>query len=250
MNDKLLPKVNFWAYDIFGYSLPGMVLFLGLAASNSWLFDKINDLWTNANYVDYVILAGVAYTFGHVVSGFSSYLLERLILRHLIGYPTSQMFKSTDNTSRIVKLFFPGYFRPYSAAFQDLVRTRMRKLYSANRGDYHDFFWLAWSHVCANHPVAYYRATHFLELYGFSRNMSMTFLLLVPSTWFPTWSNLVNGYLWSFGCLGIATILFLNYTKLLRRLNDEVYRAFVVSSTSAGTTSQDDRADPLGGLVA
>ena len=39
----------------------------------------------------------------------------------------------------------------------------------------------------------------------------------------------MNGYLWSMGALFAAWILFVNYTKLLRRLNDEVYRAFVVS---------------------
>jgi hypothetical protein len=222
-------KVSFWAYDIFGYLLPGLVLIVGFAKSNQWVYDNVHLHWTSGSYADYAIILGIAYTIGHLVSGLSSFALERLLLRHILKYPTQQMFKENDNTSKYVKLFFPGYFRPYSKDFQKSVKDKIKKEFDIEPSEEHDLFWLSWSFVCANHPVAYKRATHFLELYGFSRNMSMSFLMLVPSTWFASWTNTMNGYLWSLSALFAAWILFVNYTKLLRRLNDEVYRAFVVS---------------------
>jgi hypothetical protein len=141
------------------------------------------------------------------------------------------MFKDIDDTPLYVKVLFPGYFRPYTHSFKQLLRARMKGEFGAELEDNHDTFWLAWSFVCANSPVAYRRSTHFLELYGFSRNMSMSFLLLVPSTWFALWTNAMNGYVWSIGASVAAWLLFVNYTKLLRRLNDEVYRAFVVTAS-------------------
>jgi hypothetical protein len=222
-------KVSFWAYDIFGYLLPGLVLIAGFAKSNQWVYENIHKHWSSGSYADYAIILGIAYTIGHIVSGLSSFILERLLLRHILKYPTQQMFKESDNTSKYIKLFFPGYFRPYSKGFQKSVKDKIKKEFDIEPSEEHDIFWLSWSFVCANHPVAYKRATHFLELYGFSRNMSMSFLMLVPSTWFASWTNTINGYFWSLGALFAAWILFVNYTKLLRRLNDEVYRAFVVS---------------------
>lgn len=227
--DKEAAKVSFWAYDIFGYLLPGLLLLAGLTVSNKWMASYLGNHWNSQNYADYAIILGIAYIFGHVISGLSSFLLERLFLRHVLGYPTQQMFKEKDDTPKYVKIFFPGYFRPYSQPFRDAVRKKVRKKFTLGVTDDHDLFWLSWSYICAHHPVAYRRATHFLELYGFSRNMAMSFLLLVPSTWLPTWTDTMNGYLWSAGAFSCAWILFVNYTKLLRRLNDETYRAFVVA---------------------
>jgi hypothetical protein len=226
-------KVSFWAYDIFGYLLPGLVLIAGYAKSNIWVYDNIHIHWTSGSYADYAIILGVAYTVGHIVSGLSSLILERLLLRRFPKYPTYQMFKPDDDTPKKVKIFFPGYFRPYSKEFQKSVRDKIKTEFNIDDPEEHDLFWLCWSYICLNHPVAYKRATHFLELYGFSRNMSMSFLLLVPATWFASWTDTMNGYVWSFGTLFSAWILFVNYTKLLRRLNDEVYRAFVVASKSS-----------------
>ncbi len=221
-------KVSFWAYDIFGYLLPGLVLIAGFTKANTWVYKALNSHWNSGNYADYVIILGIAYTLGHIISGLSSFILERLLLRHILKYPTTQMFKENDDTSRLIKFFFPGYFRPYSKEFQEAVKKKIRTIFNINSEQDHDTFWLSWSYICLHNPIAYRRSTHFLELYGFSRNMSMCFLILVTATWFPQWTDAMNGYVWSFGSFLAAWILFVNYTKLLRRLNDEVYRAFAV----------------------
>lgn len=231
MNEKN-PNINFWAYDIFGYLLPGLLLLAGYAKANTCIYEIIHPHWISGKYADYAILLGIAYTLGHLISGLSSFFLERLILRHILKYPTRQMFKENDDTSIFIKFLFPGYFRPYTKVFQNTVKEKIKTEFNIDIMEDHDIFWLCWSFVCINHSVAYRRATHFLELYGFSRNMSMSFLLLVPLSWFSQWNNFINGFLWSISALFIAWILYVNYTKLLRRLNDEVFRAFVVSCRS------------------
>lgn len=99
-------KVSFWAYDVFGYLLPGLVLIAGYAKSNKWVYDNIHIHWSSGSYADYAIILGVAYTLGHIVSGLSSLILERLLLRRFPKYPTYQMFKPEDDTTKKVKFFF------------------------------------------------------------------------------------------------------------------------------------------------
>lgn len=225
-------KVSFWAYDIFGYLLPGIILLLGLFASNAWFHEHLYPYLKSGYYTDFAILLVIAYTLGHVISGFSSLTLERLFLRHVLHYPTYQMFKDADDTSKFFKFLFPGYFRPYSSAFRIKMKQKFQRKFRVTPENEHDLFWLCWSSICANHHVAYRRATHFLELYGYSRNMSMVFLLLVPMSWLADWRDITNGYLWSFSALATSWLLFVSYAKLMRRLNDEVYRAFAVSSST------------------
>lgn len=228
MKDDSSTKVSFWAYDVFGYLLPGAVLISVLAKANGSVYLLTAPHWESGKYIDYAVLVGIAYTVGHIISAFSSYILERVILRWLFGYPTILMFKDESVVRPwYERLVSPGYFRPYSNQFQTKYSELFKKRFGLDRFDQHDNFWLAWSYVAANHPVAYRRATHFLELYGFTRNMSLTFLLIGMTTWFPGWTEFMNGYIFSAICFVSACALFSNYTKLLRRLNDEVFRAFV-----------------------
>ena len=99
--------------------------------------------------------------------------------------------------------------------------------------DEHDRFWLAWEYISLHHSTGYRRATHFLELYGFSRNTSVSFLLLCLLPLIRDWHINYNTQSWVGFSLSAAFFLFLNYVKLLRRMNDEVYRAFVVATETA-----------------
>lgn len=228
MKDNFTSQVSFWAYDFFGYLLPGAFLLASFTKANLYVHEMVSPHWGTASYADYAILICIAYTLGHVVSSLSSYLLEKLILRKFLGYPTIQMFKEENKKAPVFeRIFSPGYFRSYSNQFQSIFKKLFDERFGLKQFDEHDYFWLTWSYVVAREPVAYRRATHFLELYGFTRNMSMTFILIGTATWWYGWSNFVNGYLFSSICFVFAIALFSNYTKLLRRLNDEIFRAFV-----------------------
>lgn len=231
MKEETNPKTYFWAYDIFGYLLPGLLVLVGFAKGNQWIHDNLSTHWNSLNVLNVIVLIGAAYVVGHIVAALSSYALERLVLRWTLGYPTARMFSGTLRWRwYLLKVLFPGYFRAYSEAFQRKFDQCFEDRFGMIPGDHHDRFWLAWSYISLHHAPAFRRATHFLELYGFSRNMSMGFLLVAFNPWLPSWRSPIPATCWVLISLLSAWFMFVNYTKLLRRLNDEVYRGFVVCS--------------------
>lgn len=76
-------KHYFWGYDIFGYLLPGALFALIAAKSNSWIYDQLAGHWKNPdldfgiNFVDVIVLLFFVYILGHIISGLSSFFLER-----------------------------------------------------------------------------------------------------------------------------------------------------------------------------
>lgn len=191
------------------------------------------------------------YVTGHVIAALASLIMERWILRKCWGYPTHFMFKAhsgegctqEDDSSgehprkrdRVIEILAPGYTRSYSdgfiALFDQMLGRLVRSESSKPLDGLHDRFWLSWEYISLRHPAAYRRATHFLELYGFSRNSSMALLLssLIPVL--PGWGAPVQWWAWCLVCLGSGIALWANYVKLLRRMNDEVFRGFAVAAS-------------------
>lgn len=227
----------FWGYDIFGYLLPGAIFALAAAKTNTWVFDQVAGHWHSEGttfgiyFIDLLVLVFFVYILGHIISGISSLILERWILRNTLKYPTGRMFQDGEfpKVSMVKNLFFPGYFRAYSPAFQESFYEKFENKFKSLNRDTHDLFWVSFSYISHHHPVAYKRATHFLELYGFSRNISMSFILIALLPLLPGWNgDFINPLILSGISIMIAFVMFVNYTKLLRRLNDEVFRAFYI----------------------
>lgn len=226
-------RTYFWAYDIFGYLIPGFVVTAGFSKGNKWVYESFVQQWSTDSLQSIILIIGASYVVGHVVAGVSSWLLERLIFRKCIGYPTEWMFPEVGESrehGRIRAFLFRGYFRPYSDDFREAVKQRLKHEYGIGIDSKHDLFWLAWTHVCKSHPVGYRRATHFLELYGLSRNVSMSFILLSLSPLLGGWTGFVDYRVWTPLCLFSALVMYATYVKLIRRMNDEVYRSFLVSA--------------------
>ena len=115
-------------------------------------------------------------------------------------------------------------------------------------GSSSDIFWLCFEFVAHNCPTAFARATHFLNLYGFSRNLSMVFFfsaLVLLS--FELLEGMRLHLSISIVYALTAFFLFWNYLKLLRRLNDEIYRAFY-SFASTGAIYYDKQGSPERGI--
>lgn len=257
MKDELSPRGYFWPYDIFGYLVPGAV-FLGatlLAWPKSREFVTLDPVWAAIAFLT------IAYILGHVIAALSSTLFERTIVKWLLGYPTERQFSDSwvpktwfgkwlDKSKlgkwalHAVNFLLFGYFDPYSAAFQARFREIFTRTFSVpfppregNRSrsgpgesDQRDLFWLVWSHIATHNPVAFRRATHFLELYGFARNLSLSFLALaVGPLLIPVWS-FGSEALWVTSCLAVAGTLFISYTKMFYRAHNEIYRAFVAGN--------------------
>lgn len=227
MKDELTPKAYFWPYDVFGYLLPGLAVLVGFGIGNTWGRAVLSKPWASMRFGDVALLLGLAYVLGHVVAGMSSLVFEKWIVSSLLRWPTSHMFRE-GKERRLARVTIPSYQRPYSKSFRDAFDARFARVFRVPADDEHDRFWLVWSYVSLHHPVAYRRGTHFLELYGFSRNVSFACLLVALLPILPHWSAAVGAWLWSAALVVASIFLFINYTKLLRRLNDEVYRAFVV----------------------
>lgn len=229
-------KHYFWGYDIFGYLLPGALLALIGAKSNSWIYDQLVGHWKNPdlslgiNIVDVIVLLFFVYILGHIISGISSFILERLLLRKTLDYPTYRMFNNTEERVwRVFRFMFPGYFRAYSKEFRESILSKYKSRYPDLNKNTHDLFWVCFSWISMHHSTAYRRATHFLELYGFSRNISMSFIFIALLPMLPHWTGFIHWSILSGINLFVALVMYINYTKLLRRLNDEVYRGFYVT---------------------
>jgi len=143
----------------------------------------------------------------------------------------------TDNLAyRTVKLpswlyYTPvAYFRPYSEEFKKRLFERFQKVFGFTPEDENDLYHLTYTYVTLHHPPAFKRTTHYIELYEFSRNISMSLFLLSIIPIFPQWNHIINGWLWSVVTLVLGSFMFLNYLKLFRRVNYEMYRAFMVAS--------------------
>ena len=238
-----VPRSTFWPYDVFGYLLPGLSLLAAGAFGNDYIAARVGDRWQSGSVADLALVIGGAYVLGHIVAALSSWLIERVALRSVWGYPTHFMFGGTPRPADsalqrlrilVINAMSPGYTRPYSGAFvqafDEIFAAALGSSHLNPPLDDHDRFWLAWEYISLRHAAAYRRATHFLELYGFSRNTSMAFLLcaFVPAV--PGWKHPMSAGLWVALATLIGWLLLCNYVKLLRRMNDEVYRGFVVAA--------------------
>lgn len=221
-------RTYFWAYDIFGYLLPGLLMLFALTYPNQRGRMLLDEVWSNAGRLQSAVLILFAcYAAGHLVAAISSWFLERQILRNAIRYPTEHLFASTEGGNWLTRILLPGYFRSYSSEFKGRFNLKFEEIFRISTPDVHDRFWLAWSYVSLHHPAAYRRSTHFLELYGFARNMSLALTAAALAPIEPGWASPIPVVLWISACLLSGALMFANYAKLLRRLNDEVCRGFV-----------------------
>jgi hypothetical protein len=248
-----IPRTAFWPYDIFGYLLPGAVLSIAVGVANGAV-DVVGATGgtperarVTPSLAEAALGLLIAYLAGHMVAALSSRLLEYEALRRFWGLPTALMFPQGGAGASVVRrwrrvarwfgarllgILQPSYRRPYSPAFRDAFDSLFRETFHTKETniDQHDRFWMCWEYITLHHPVGYRRATHFLELYGFSRNVSMAFLLCALLLLFGGWQAPITPGWWVTASVVLGAVFFANYLKLIRRMNDEVYRAFVIAA--------------------
>lgn len=248
---KQIPAIpGFWAYDLFGYLLPGSFILAVIGRFSSIGHDLVADPWDQGKPHDIAMLVGVAYVLGHVISAFASFLLEKVTVKLLFGYPTAAMFPKAAKKDQFWLVRFwktlrpfllPGYYRAYTEGFQERVNERFSVAFGFEPSEDHDRFWVIWAWVAMNCPVAHRRATHFLDLYGFSRNCSFVFLATAVLPFITSASLPVAPWFWVLLTSASSLALFVNYAKHMRRMTDEIYRAFVAApQDSKPPTAPDD----------
>lgn len=232
-----MKNINFWPYDIFGYFVPGLVLLYSALMTNDKVqavvpIDKFAST-SGTNYVLVLIWGFLIYVGGHIVASLSSNILERALVNYFFKFPTDWFFfidKEKYWFRRwVINLIGLDYCEPYSSEFKELFWRKYKKTFSISAKQKSDVFWLCQEWLPLAHPAAYKNAMHFLELYGLSRNTCMSFIMIMLLPYLPGWNSTIPSCLWMTVSLAIAYFLFSNYLKLLRRMNDMVFRGFVAS---------------------
>ncbi|MCM2249040.1 MAG: hypothetical protein NDI58_00445 [Geothrix sp.] len=216
-------------YSVFGYLLPGAALFGGLIAH--WEHPAnlaVNGLFKSSNIASIIILTSVflliSYGIGHALSAVSGLIFDTIIADILIGYPIDGLFKPAKK----VKLFD---WLKYYVSFTDSTKIRLEFMflekfkYKPSRSE---FYWIAFSAVAAQSNVGVNRILSFVGLYGFSRNLSAAFLMLIP---FPPYYLTIYGnsfWMWVGICLFFSFARWLNYMKLLKLCDTEICTHFLV----------------------
>ncbi|MCA0448122.1 MAG: hypothetical protein LCH54_18030 [Bacteroidetes bacterium] len=211
----------------------------------------------------FIILS--AYTFGHLIAAAAGFLLERLIVENGMGFPAQNLFVLTpygipagDYRGKIDRFWgnfskvwlkplllkiFTNYSREYHPDFIERFRRKYRQTFQMEMSSAHDVFWLTFEYIGQHFPTAFERANHFINLYGFSRNLAMSFLISAFGVLIICLfqGNLFSGLLYFLFFFLIAGVLFWNYLKLFKRLNDEIFRAFLACTPVKSPLSPDKK---------
>lgn len=238
----------FTIYDFFGYLFPGATFWIliffsgdihrlieiarGRKVDSGFFFENFADQFNSSPFLSFFIIAIASYISGHIIASISSYFFERVLVEKYLGYPTDNLLKLKGDP-RIEEItwikrriqflknaVYGKFIRPYSNDFIDKFKVSFKNTFKLESPNSSDIFWLSFEYVANCSPVSLSRSLHFLNLYGFSRNLSMTFLLAgILQAIFCNWLEFFLYFL-------LCTILYINYLKLLRRTNDEVLRTF------------------------
>jgi len=141
---------------------------------------------------------------------------------------------------KIVELL-PGFVPPYDGKFTKTLTKHFDEQFGVSHEDWalnrrsHDLFWTTQAYVMEVMPQVNHTSMHFVELYGFSRNACMALLICCTLPWCPEWDFSVCCGMelpesaWLATCFVSAIFMYCNFTKLIRRQNDLVLRAFVAA---------------------
>ena len=123
-----------------------------------------------------------AYVVGHIVAHIASAFLEETVLRRGLGSPEEHLLgaKKSGWTARI----FPGNFKPFPAATRQRVLAKAQQ-HNVTASDRSFFFHC--HPLVKRDQATLERLNSFLNLYGFSRNLSMALLLTVPLLLYIAW---------------------------------------------------------------
>ncbi len=248
----------FSLYDFFGYLFPGGIFWVLLLFSSEIsqaikftfggvplkedigaLYFRFVTAFEASAVIGLLLLLVISYITGHLVASLSSYFFERILVERWLGYPATTLFqlsKKRGLSDEIPKCVFKKVFRfifralfgkftrPYSQDFIESYKRKFETHFEIAPTNPSDVFWLSFEYIAQNSSTTLSRCLHFLNLYGFSRNLSMVFFLVFVF-------DLVRcSPVEALVYLVLSLFLFVNYLKLLRRANDEVFRGFYVKT--------------------
>lgn len=213
-------KIPFTSYDFWAYLSAGFLLLFALdSAAGTKLL--MRESWT---LVQGIVAVAIGYAAGQLVASGSSFLLERILVGKLLGYPRNVLF-GQPKAWKWVRRCIPSYFEPLPAATQAAALAKGGMVGVNAPGE--ALFWPAFANARATAPVQA-RLSDFLNLYGFCRN---TALVAFIDAGIFYWSFLQpNGPADHLLCARISLVvgfgMTLRYLKFYRHYAVEVFTAF------------------------
>jgi len=214
-------NIPFSIYDIFGYLISGLLLLFGLdyAFNLGWILNR--ELGAQA-WTAWVL---IAYLIGHVNAAWASWCIEKMIVGKTLGYPTKNLFSEKKAKG------FSHYREPLDKNLASGIKKKFSQMTKTEfdlKGHYPFLF--CYHQVKDRCPNAYARIGIFLNLYGFTRNLSfaLTTLGLVFVASALITKNLGNLGIGISAFVGAMTF-FYRYLKFFRLHAVEVFTSFLTS---------------------
>ena len=260
-------------YSIFGYLLPGFFLTTLFILDYDFTaiiryYDRCNSLtlqelkglnlkvhyvldffstgtMSDFKFIPFLIFIFFCYLLGHLVSAFSSLVIERLIVKKTMGYPSKVLVSGNVIN---YKFLFGNYRRPLKPQMIGQLKILVNETFGF---DVHkeDYYWLCYSYIITTRPYLASRVHHFVNLYGFSRNITATILIYLFCRPILLWmiiGSKMDGYSWLswFLLLISAIFMFWNYLKLFKRQAVDIYYLFISikkdSKTAVNTSTVEE----------
>lgn len=220
---RSMEKVPFSAYDFFSYLFAGALLIAGV----DYAFNLYWVLGRQLDVTQISVWLVIAFVIGWVNSHWASWLLEGKIVK-LLGRPENLLF--TDTLCRV----FRHYRSPLLALTADRILDKYQLLSGAT-GEGRDAYLYCYHLVKRQCSQAYARLQTFINLYGFSRNLSfatglISLALMVGRCNRPC--PFLGRLIVTSAVVSIP--LFYRYLKFYRHFTIEVFTSYLTSVKKPG----------------
>jgi hypothetical protein len=180
-------------------------------------------------FIPFLLFLLFCYLLGHLISAFSSFLFERILVKETMGFPSSILVSGKEKVK--LRFLLGNYRRPLKSQMIKELKDEVKNTFgfSVNKEDY---YWLLYSYIISARPYLAPRVHHFVNLYGFSRNMAATFVIYIMlRITFLKWiaNSQMDWAVWSVMALFMvgSFFMFWNYLKLFKRQAVDVYYLFL-----------------------
>jgi hypothetical protein len=178
--------------------------------------------------IPFTIFIFFCYLLGHVISAFSSFFIERLFVKALIGFPSAILL---SNDKPRFKLFFGNYRRPLHSRMKLELKRLVDSVFEYEV-ETEDYYWLCYSYIITSRPYLAPRVHHFVNLFGFSRNITASIIIYLSirlfflSCYLDSKMDFFASFSWWL-LFSLGFFIFWNYTKLFKRQAIDIYYLFI-----------------------
>jgi hypothetical protein len=231
ITSSIVDRLPFTIYDFFACLSAGLVTLVALAAA----FTSSDEWQQTPSAIVCVVLIVVTYMVGHLVANVATFLYEATIVRRWLRMPSEILLVPAQSPVGLQRLF-PGYYRPLPTVIRSRVAERSGQ--PVEDGPSNDAVYLLAFSVVKRDAPTYARLSTFLNLYGFSRNVSLAALvaaacLLTGSLLGTAQTGLVAPGWWAAGALVLAVGLFYRYLKFFRLYAFEVFVTYAADAETS-----------------